>query len=283
VLWLTGLLRERLPAVLVAYGRRFYAHQHLLWASALTYITLFALVPFLTLVFATLHGLGLPNVLEPLVLRQLTGNSQELAVRLLGFIRNSNAVSLGWLGLLSLVVTVLLLMDSVTDAFNRICEVTETRPLVRRLGEYLAISLLGPLLLALVISMTSLIQSQRLVRWLISETLLAEPLLLLFGLLPYLVVSVALILLYWLVPNRRLPCRAVFMGGGLAGLVWQGAHWAYFHFQFGVARLSAIYGIMALLPFLLVWLYLNWLIVLGGLELTVLWGRNTRGTEGEQS
>lgn len=266
---------ERYRSPLFDFGQRFCRHQHLLWASALTYISLFGLVPFLTLAFATLNGLGLPNVLEPLIIRQLTGNSQEMAVRLLGFVKNSNAVSLGGFGLLSLFVAVLLLMDSITDAFNIICEVRETRPLWRRLVEYLAIALLGPLVLAAVISMTSLVQSQRLVLWLVSDTLLAEPLLLAFGLVPYLVISAALTLFYWLIPNQRLSFVSVAVGGITAGLAWQAAHWAYFHFQFGVARFNAIYGIMALLPFLLVWLYLSWLIVLAGLELAVMHNRRT--------
>jgi membrane protein len=118
--------------------------------------------------------------------------------------------------------------------------------------------------------MTSLVQSQWLVRWLIQETLLGEPVLILFRFVPYVIIILTLTLLYRFVPNTTVSLRSAAVGGIVAGLSWQAAHWGYFHFQFGVVRNNAIYGALAFLPFLLAWIYLSWTIVLLGLELAIL-------------
>ena len=47
----------------------------------------------------------------------------------------------------------------------------------------------------------------------------------------------------------------------MGGTFWQLAQWGYIHFQVGVGRYNAIYGTMAALPILMVWIYVSWLIV----------------------
>lgn len=249
---------------------RLNRHNLLLWASALTYSTLLSLVPFLALAFSIFKGMGIQDSLAPLILRQLAGDSLDIALRIMEYIQNTNTASVGIIGLLFLLVMVLLIMDSITAAFNQICEAMETRPFWQLMVEYLAIALVGPVLLALLMIMTSLLQSQWLVRWLIQETPLGEPLLVMFRFVPYIIIILALTLLYRLVPNTTVSVRSAMVGAIVAGLSWQAAHWGYFHFQIGLARNNAIYGALALLPFLLAWIYLSWVIVLLGLELAIL-------------
>lgn len=262
--------------------KRISRHNLMLWASALTYTTLLSLIPFLTLAFAVLKEMGVQNSITPLVMRQLTGGSQDVASRIMEYINNTNTASVGIIGLLFLLVMVLLIMDSITDAFNRICEVKETRPFWRLLIEYLAIAIIGPVMLALMMTMTSLIQSQWLVHWLVYETPLGEPVLVFFKLVPYILVILALILLYRLVPNAAVSLRSAIIGGALAGFFWQGVHWGYFHFQIGIARYNAVYGALAFLPFLLFWIYLSWIIVLLGLELTMMHQEEHRPLQNRQ-
>ena len=267
-------------AVSVELAQRISRHNLMLWASALTYTTMLSLVPFLALAFTVLKKMGVQNSVAPLILRQLAGDSNDVAVRIMEYIQNANTASVGIIGFLFLLVTVLLIMDSITDAFNKICEVRETRPFWRLLLEYLAIALVGPALLALLMTMTSLVQSQWLVRWLIQETVLGEPVLVFFKLVPYILIIMVLILLYRLVPNTPVSLRSAVLGGVIAGFAWQAAHWGYFHFQLGVARNNAVYGALALLPFLLVWIYLSWIIVLLGLELTMLHQSRKQSSQG---
>jgi membrane protein len=69
-------------------------------------------------------------------------------------------------------------------------------------------------------------------------------------------------------PNTRVNFRAALFGGILGGTLWQLAHWFYVNFQVGVSRYNAIYGTLAALPIFMVWIYISWLIVLLGLEVT---------------
>lgn len=247
-------------------GSAFGRHQISLRASALTYDTVLSLVPFLAIAFSVLKGLGVQNALEPLLLKVAGESSREEIAQLIGYVNNTNVKSLGMVGLLMLLVTVSSLLFAVEDAFNAIWGVTETRTLQRRFSDYLSVVLVGPFLLIVAMSMTTTLQSQWLVQWLIRNTWLGEAILSLFRLIPYLSIWIAMTFLYSYIPNTRVSFRSALLGGVVAGTIWQITQWAYFHFQVGVANYNAIYGAMAALPILLVWIYTSWLIVLYGLE-----------------
>jgi len=74
--------------------------------------------------------------------------------------------------------------------------------------------------------------------------------------------------LYIFMPNVKVHISAALTGGIVGGSLWQLAQWGYVYAQVGVARYNAIYGTMAALPILMVWIYTSWLIVLMGVVLT---------------
>jgi YihY family inner membrane protein len=245
----------------------FNEHQVSLRAAALTYTTILSLVPFLAIAFAVLKGFGVQNALEPVLLQVVGESSREVVSRIIGYVNNTNVKSLGLIGLLALLVTVINLLTSIEEAFNAICGVAETRSLQRRFSDYLSVVVVGPLLLMVAMSMTTTLQSQWLVQWLINHTWLGDAILLLFRLVPYVSVWIAMTFLYSYLPNAKVPLRSALLGGVVAGTIWQVTQWGYFHFQVGVANYNAIYGALAALPIFLVWIYTSWLIVLFGLEL----------------
>lgn len=244
----------------------FMIHQAPLRASALTYTTVLSLVPLLAIAFSVLKGLGAQNALEP-VLLQLAGDSQETISRIITYVNNTNMKSIGAIGLVMLVATVISLMGSIEEAFNAVWGVRETRSLQRRFSDYLSVVVIGPLLLLAATSMTSSLQSQWFLQWLIQNTYLGDLILFLFRFLPYLTVWVAMVFLYIFIPNTRIRFASAVIGGIIAGTAWQLAQWGYFYFQVGVANYNAIYGTLAAVPIFLVWIYTSWLIVLFGLEI----------------
>ncbi|HIJ96065.1 MAG TPA: YihY family inner membrane protein [Desulfuromonadales bacterium] len=244
----------------------FLLHQGPLRASALTYTTVLSLVPFLAIAFSVLKGLGAQNALEPM-LHQFAGDSEETITRIIAYVNNTNVKSMGAIGLVMLIVTVTSLMGSIDEAFNAVWGVTETRSLQRRFSDYLSVIIVGPILLLAATSMTSSLQSQWLVQWLIQNTYLGDAILMLFRLLPYLSVWIAMVFLYIFIPNTRVRFSSAVTGGIIAGTAWELAQWGYFHFQVGVANYNAIYGTLAALPVFLVWIYTSWIIVLFGLEI----------------
>ena len=243
----------------------FHAHQGFLRASALTYTTILSLIPFLAIAFSVLKGFGVQNLLEPL-LQQVAGDSEETISRIITYVDNTNVKSIGVVGLLMLVVTVISLLGSIEEAFNAAWGVPENRPLQRRFSDYLSVVVIGPLLLLAATSMNSSLQSQWLVKWLIEHTYLEGTILLLFRMAPYVFIWIAMTFLYIFIPNTKVRLRSAIVGGVLAGTAWQIAQWGYFYFQVGMTNYNAIYGTLAALPSFLVWVFISWLIVLLGLE-----------------
>ena len=252
----------------------FLIHQAPLRAAALTYTTVLSLVPFLAIAFSVLKGLGAQNTLEPL-LQKIAGDSEETISRLVDYVNNTNMKSVGAIGLLMLILTVVSLMGSIVEAFNAVWGVRETRSVQRRFSDYLSVVIVGPILLLVATSMTSTLQSQWMLQWLIQNTYLGDALLLLFRFLPYVTVWIAMVFLYIFIPNTRVRFASALVGGVIAGTAWELAQWGYFHFQVGVANYNAIYGTLAAVPIFLVWIYTSWLIVLFGLE--VVFAHQHRG------
>ncbi|WP_298433281.1 YhjD/YihY/BrkB family envelope integrity protein [Geobacter sp.] len=251
-------------AVIVCRG--FYADQCLLRASALTFSTLLSIVPLFALAFAVLKGLGVQNTLEPFILSQVAAGSHEIVDRIVTYINNTKVGSLGAVGLAALLVTAVTLLGNIEEAFNAIWGVRETRSLYRKFSDYLSVLISGPLLLFAALSITTTLQSQWFVQWLIRSSYLGDLLVPLFHIVPYLSIWLALIFLYMFIPNTKVRFRSALMGGVIAGTLWQAAQWGYIHFQVGVAKYNAIYGTLAVLPVFMVWLYTSWLIVLFGVE-----------------
>lgn len=274
-----GGLKGRLFAFLrLCYllASSFLAHQGPLRAAALTYTTILSLIPVLAIAFAVLKGLGVQNALEPM-LRELAGDSEEIVAKVISYVNNTNFKSIGAIGVTALFLTVLSLLSDIDDAFNVIWGVRETRSLKRRFSDYLSVVLVGPIMLLVATSMTSGLQSQRVVQWLIEFTYLGDAILLLFRLVPYISIWIALIFLYSFIPNTKVRFRSAIIGGVIAGTFWEIAQWGYFYFQVGVANYNAIYGTLAALPVFLVWIFTSWLIVLFGVEVVCAHQRHRYG------
>jgi membrane protein len=260
----------------------FSAHKGPLRAAALTYTTVLSLVPFLAIAFSVLKGFGAQNALEP-ILQRLAGDSQETISRIIAYVNNTNMKSVGAIGLVMLVLTVISLMGSIEEAFNAVWGVRETRTVQRRFSDYLSVVIVGPILLIAATSMTSSLQSQWMLLWLIQNTYLGDAILMLFRFLPYLSVWIAMVFLYIFIPNTRIRFASAVTGGVIAGTAWELAQWGYFHFQVGVANYNAIYGTLAAVPVFLVWIYTSWLIVLFGLEIVCAHQHRGHGLPGSST
>ncbi|MBE0596591.1 MAG: YihY family inner membrane protein [Desulfuromonadales bacterium] len=252
-------------------AREFIADGCILRASALTYFTLLAIVPLFALTFALLTGLGVQNTLEPLLLERLTVGSEEIVEQLISYINNTNIGRVGVIGVITLLMTVIALMTNIEGTLNHLWGVKETRSPFRRFADYTSIMLLGPLFLFAAISMTSSLESQVLVQALLDRAFIGHLILFLFRVLPYVVMWAAFTALYIFMPNLKVRFQAALVGGIFGGTLWQLAQWGYVSSQVGVARYNAIYGTLAALPILMVWIYLSWIIVLLGAEVAYVW------------
>jgi membrane protein len=165
-----------------------------------------------------------------------------------------------------LAVTALLMMLTIDQALNGIFRVHRERSIAQRLLIYWAVLTLGPILIGVSLTMTSYLVSISL-GLAKGVPLVGEVLLLL---VPILLTSAAITLLYLWVPNRRVHLRHAVIGGLLAGILFELMKRGFGFYVTRFPTYTAVYGAFAAVPIFLVWLYFSWVVVLLGATVTAL-------------
>lgn len=238
-------------------------------AMSLVYTTLLSLVPLLAFSFSVLKGLGVHNQLEPILfdaLSTLGPRGQELGERIMGFVDNVRADVLGSIGLALLIYLIISLVQKVEASFNYVWHVQQPRSFAKRFSNYLSVILVGPLLITAALGITATVSNNEIVQELAGIEPFGTLLLVFSRMLPYLIVIAAFTFVYVFVPNADVRLGPALVGGTVAGLVWQTAGWVFATFIAGSAKYVAIYSSFAIVLTFMIWLYLNWLILLVGAQ-----------------
>ena len=252
-------------------GRNFIENLVKLQAMALAFKTLLSIAPLLAVIFSILKGFGVHNRIEPVLaeaLAPLGDKGQEVTSHLIGFVDRMSAGALGSVGVVTLFITVLSLMGTIEQAFNTIWRVKFPRKLARRFSDYLSVLLVGPVLVFAALTITATLQSNSFVRNLLALEPFGTVMLMLLRLVPYLILWGAFTLSYLFVPNTRVKLRSALVGGLVAALLWQTIGWGFATFVASSTRYYAIYSSFAILLLFLLWLYVGWLIVLLGAQVS---------------
>jgi membrane protein len=245
----------------LAYG------QLTLRATGLVYTTLLSLVPLLALSFSVLKAFGVYNQIDPILLKflePLGERSADVSKWIIKFIENLNFKVLGSIGLAMLVYTVVSLMEKIEESVNFIWHIPELRSFARRFSGYLSVLLIGPVLIFSLIGVTSTVMATPQAKHLLSVSPIGGVVYALGQTIPVFFVIGAFVFAYYFAPNTRVRFNAALTGGIVAGLLWQGASWAFTEFARTSTQYAAIYSSFAIFLLFLIWLYLNWLILLLG-------------------
>lgn len=264
--WLTFWLR-----MVHVMGQDLATGQITLRAMSLVYTTLLAIVPLLAFAFAILKSLGVQNQLEPLMLEFLAplgGKGVEISGQIINFVDNVKAGVLGTLGLLMLLYTGISLIQKVEESFNFVWRVREARTLLERFSHYVSVILIGPLFIVSAFGITATFSSQFVLQHVMHLGPVGHLLVILAKTLPYLLVISAFTFIYMFVPHTHVRFRAALAGGVFAGILWEFAGWAFAALTVSSTRLTAIYSSFAILIMFMMWIYLSWLILLGGAQVT---------------
>ncbi|MBI5504830.1 MAG: YihY/virulence factor BrkB family protein [Deltaproteobacteria bacterium] len=240
-------------------------------SCALAYASLMAFVPVLAVSFAFLRGFGWSGQrLEPMLLERFAMLSPEAVATIISYIDNTSIAGLGVIGGLFVVGSALSVMRQVEDSLDLIWGNPRPRGLVRRSADSLVLLVAAPLLLALAASVTAALRTAVYLAWLHDLGGVGPVLSALTRLVPYGVVCGLFTFLYAFLPNAEVRLRSALAGGIAAGIAWQVAQNAYVAFQFGMRNYNAIYGTLAQLPVLMLWMTTSWFIVLAGAELSAV-------------
>jgi membrane protein len=244
-------------------------------ASVLTYYSLLNIVPIVAVVFGVAKGFGFDKLIEKQILQMAQkGNWQsDLTSQILGFshklLENVKGGIIAGVGVILLFWSIVSILGKIETSLNDVWEVRTPRTLVRKFSDYIAMMILGPILLVISSSATVLVASQ--VKFLAHKIgvlgFLGPVISFFLSLLPYVSMWTLLSILYLILPNTKVPIRAGILGGVAAGTIFQIIQWIYIKFQIGVASYGAIYGSFAALPLFLGWVQMSWMIVLFGSEI----------------
>lgn len=236
-------------------------------AAALTFTTLFAIVPVMTVTFTLLHaipemqsnGQAIQDWLFSYLLPSADANIQHY---LQSFA--TQAAHLTGIGILFLVVTSVLMLRTIEGTMNRIWKVKVPRKGLTSLLMYWAVLSLGPLCLGAGLGISSYLASMALIRDTVSYFGVTH---ILLSLIPVIFSTFLLTLLYIVVPNCHVPIRKGLAGGFAAAILFELAKAGFVQFIKFSPSYHLIYGAFAAVPLFLMWIFLSWMIVLGGAEL----------------
>lgn len=237
-------------------------------AGYLSYISLMSLVPLMVValsvatafpIFADIH-----QSVEQFVYDNFVPTASDVVQQYLSsFVENASRMSAVAISVLFIVA--LLLISSIDKTFNNIWQVTKKRRVITSFSIYWMILTLGPILVGASIAITSYIMS--LVTMGVEDSFGITNMF--FRLLPLLSSLAAFILLYMLVPNKNVPFKYAFSGALVAAILFELAKKVFAGYLTAFPSYQAIYGALAIVPILFLWVYLSWMIVLGGAVITV--------------
>ncbi|MFI4955037.1 MAG: YihY family inner membrane protein [Gammaproteobacteria bacterium] len=234
-------------------------------ASALTLTTLLSIVPLLTIIFSILGALPAfrdqaQEMINYILLHFLPTSAGVVQMYLKQF--TSKAAELTGLGGLILIVTSLILIANIEQALNTIWRVPFARKGFAALVIYWSILTLTPLVVLIIIAITSYFS----VLHVFFEIELVSGNL--FRVFPFIGSVVAFTLLYFAVPNCKVPLGHAFVGGLVAGILFEAGRLAFRWYITHFPNYQLLYGALATLPILSLWIYLSWSFILFGAEIT---------------
>lgn len=282
--------REYFMRVVKAIGRVFFSHRRSiqaykrLYASSLAFKTLLALVPALAILMAVLSNDTFRPQREQLLDQMVnaiypaetqTGNTfldpsepqnlqrlnqmakQQIRISIKRFAYHSKKV--GIIGFIGFLVVVVLLLRDVETSFNFLWGEEKGRPLHKQFVAhgvfFVGLPVLALFLLTLMQSMVGGPGEGFLSAWLFSSAL------------PFLALWAACSWMYLWFPNTKVEKGPAIWAGLVVTLLLDSTRWAMNWYTYKVVAGSNVYGALWMIPVILLWLYLCWVIILFGAEL----------------
>lgn len=232
-------------------------------AAALTYLTLFALVPIMTVTYSMFSLIpafdGVATQLQDLIFSHFVPETGEEVQNYLADF-SSQARSLTGFGVGMLVVTAYLMLQNIEKTFNAIWGVKQARRGLSSFLLYWAVLSIGPLLLGAGLVISTYILSLRIMLQEYDQLGLAPTL---FAFIPVLMTATAFTLLFAAVPNCRVPIKYAAAGGLVTAICFELLKFGFGKFVSN-SSFKLIYGAFAVVPVFLLWINFLWMIVLLG-------------------
>lgn len=232
-------------------------------AGYLTYSTLLAIVPLIMVVFSVFTAFPLfseaTDSLKAFIYGNFAPNAGEVVQQYLdNFVSNSK--QMGVISTIGLVVVALLLISSIDKTLNEMWHNSRKRSILVSFLLYALILIFGPLLAGLSIAISSYVMSFEV----FGENGMLSFSQYLLRYIPFVLIWLLFTLVYWLVPNTQVRCSHAALGALFAGIFFTLGKQAFIWYITTFPSYQAIYGALATLPIMIVWIHLSWQVVLLG-------------------
>lgn len=236
----------------------------LIKATALTFYTLFSIVPIVALIFAIGKGFGFDQTLKQQMLKDYNEYStilNNVFIYADSLLQTTSGGIIAAFGTVLLLWSIISLLMNIENSFNDIWEIKTGRTWYRKITDYLTIMLLSPIFLIMSGSLTLMIQSNA------DSLLFSGATAIVLKLVAFLMLAGVFTFIYMVLPNTRVSFKSAFSAALIATVLFEILEWAYITFQIGASNYNKIYGSFAALPLFLIWVQYSWYIVLFGAEI----------------
>jgi membrane protein len=267
-----GALALRLLRYPYALLRDLSRGQINLYAMGLVYATLLSLVPLIAFAFAVLKAFGAHTELQPIILEFFkpmgAAAAEEFTQKVMDFANSVSTGLVGSVGLALLLWTLLGTIKKVEDGFNFLWRVEHARSFARRVTEYVALLIVGPIVVVSFIGLshnaleTASVGLGRYMPFLERVVQFSK------WVSPYFMVAAIFTAVYMFVPNTKVKWKPALVGGIVAGILWAAVGNVFTALVVYSTRLTVVYAGFAIIVAALLWTYFGWLILLIGAQLS---------------
>jgi len=184
----------------------------------------------------------------------------------MAFVNNVQGGLLGGISLAFFIYTAISMVQKIEESFNYVWYVSKPRSFARRFTDYVIVLLIGPVVMVIALGIIASISNNEFMQSLLSSSTLSPVVYLSGRLAPYLMVSAVFAFLYKYMPNTRVHVSAALVGGLAGGILWASVGAVFASFVVYASGRQLIYSGFAVAITTLIWLYLNWLILLIGAQ-----------------
>ena len=257
----------RLSVIVVHIFRKFTKDNCHGAAAALTYITLLSLVPLVAISLSVLSGFKtsqeafLNFVFQYLV---PTPSLQEIIVtNIKNFAQQTTTLSI--FGGLFLILASVFLLNTIEGTFNHIWGATHRRPLVIKFASFWSVITLSPILIAVALILSLKLTEAPFVGSIVKMAVVKG-----FHhyFLPFFLTFLAIFIMYRVLPHARVKIKPAIIGSIIATFLFLVARWGFEVYVAAFAHFDKIYGMLGTLPIFFVWIYICWVVILFGGEVT---------------
>jgi membrane protein len=275
-----GILYLVLKTVVLTI-RNFFESRMQVKASALTYYSVFALIPILAFVFGIARGFGFDSYIVEIIADKFSTQGEfikHLFEMIESYLNHAKGGIFVGIGIIFLLWSMLNVFTQIEKSFNEIWKVKKHRSFIRKFTDYFSLMLLVPFMITISSGIT--FYFKYIIADLNDSYIVSPALKIILLIQPYFITWLIFTLIYIIVPNTKVRFSKAAIAGLVAGITFQLFQYLYVYIQTWMTTYNAVYGGFAAIPFLLLFLQITWIIVLFGAELSFA-GQTVRNYEFE--